>query len=70
MNVFRTWLDAERGRRLRLATQLGVVPSAISAWSYTVPVERVEQVSKLTGIPAAELRPDLARIFNGSGEAA
>lgn len=54
-----TYLDSERGRRYKLAKSLSVSPSAISMWKGTVPLERLGDVSKLTGIPMTELRPDL-----------
>jgi hypothetical protein len=41
-----------------LAARLGITPKAIYQWPY-VPAERVGAVSKLTGLPAHALRPDL-----------
>lgn len=52
------YLNAERGRRLKLAESLKIFPSAISQWD-KVPAERVRDVSRFTGIPAEELRPDI-----------
>lgn len=52
------YLNAERGRRISLAAALDCSPSAISMWK-KVPAERVGQVSRATGIPPQELRPDL-----------
>lgn len=62
---FKAWLLAERGRTYRLAKALGISQTAVACW-VTVPVERLQQVSEFTGIPAEELRPDLARIFKKS----
>lgn len=52
------YLDEERGRRQQLADALGVSPSAISMWR-RIPAERVADVSRVTGIPRAKLRPDI-----------
>lgn len=57
-----TYLRAERGRRVQLARALGIAPSAISMWD-RVPSDRVGEVSRITGISASDLRPDLANIF-------
>lgn len=53
------YLNAERGRRLKLADALGVFPSAISQWE-EVPAKRIFEVSAFTGIPVEQLRPDMA----------
>jgi DNA-binding transcriptional regulator YdaS (Cro superfamily) len=43
-----------------LADQLGVSRQAIYQWRDTrVPVDRAKEIEKLTGIPRAELRPDV-----------
>jgi len=52
------YLNAERGRRIILATALEINPSAISQWD-EVPLSRVVAVEKATGISRADLRPDL-----------
>lgn len=52
------YLNAERGRRLRLAASLNVTPGAISQWR-KVPADRLGDVSRATGIPPEELRPDI-----------
>lgn len=62
MDRLREYLDEERGRRSRLATAIGISPSAISMWEQ-VPSDRVTDVSRATGIPPEQLRPDLASIF-------
>ncbi|MCW5720844.1 MAG: helix-turn-helix domain-containing protein [Devosia sp.] len=58
METLLTWLDTERGRRLRLARELGIGPSAISQW-HQVPTDRVAEVERLTGIDRSILRPDI-----------
>ena len=58
MNRLTEYLDEMRGRRVELARAIGVHPSAISMWT-RVPGERLGQVSRATGIPPEELRPDL-----------
>lgn len=62
MNKLLEYFDAERGRRMALATHLEISPSAISMWTQ-VPTERVKEVAKFTGLSARDLRPDLAVIF-------
>jgi DNA-binding transcriptional regulator YdaS (Cro superfamily) len=52
------YFKQERGRRKRLAVALGIHPSAVSMWS-RVPGERLGDVSRITGIPMQELRPDI-----------
>lgn len=52
------WLDSERGRRVRLAAELKIGPSALSQWQ-AVPAERVLDVERVTGISRHELRPDV-----------
>ncbi len=42
----------------RLSEKLGITRSAVSQWQ-EVPVERVLEVEKLTGVPRHELRPDI-----------
>lgn len=69
MEKLLNWLDAERGRRARLAETLGVLPGAISQWTQ-VPHDRVLEVERITGISRHELRPDLSRIFVENDEKA
>lgn len=45
-----------------LARAIGIKPQAISQWR-RVPADRVGDVAVATGIPAADLRPDLAETF-------
>lgn len=58
MEKLTTWLNEERGRRIELASHLGISPSAISMWNQ-VPVERAAKIELFTGIPRSELRPDI-----------
>jgi pyruvate kinase len=62
------WWSAERGRKMRLAAACGVTHGAISQWD-RVPDNRLSEVSRITGIPPHELRPDLADIFRPKQEA-
>lgn len=45
-----------------LAQQLGTSKQAVSRWE-RVPIERVSEVSQITGIPRAQIRPDKPHIF-------
>lgn len=42
----------------KLARRLGITRGAVSQWTH-VPAERIGEVSKITGLPAHILRPDL-----------
>lgn len=63
------WLDAERGRRKRLAEHLEIFPGALSQWNQ-VPATRATEVSDFTGIPLHDLRPDVFPTPAKAGEAA
>ena len=54
-----------RGLRLAdLARRMNVHKATVTRWAQTeVPVERVADVERETGIPSQELRPDLAAVF-------
>lgn len=52
------WLNAERGRRQKLAEALDIYQSALSQWNQ-VPATRATEVSNFTGIPLHQLRPDV-----------
>ena len=52
------YLNAEHGRRTRLAAELGITSGAISQWQ-RVPAERVLEVERITGIPREQLRSDI-----------
>lgn len=58
MEDLRTWFSEQRGRQTELAKALSVFPSTFSSWD-RVPAERVQDVSRVTGIPAHKLRPDV-----------
>jgi DNA-binding transcriptional regulator YdaS (Cro superfamily) len=49
---------ANRGLRARIARELGIERGAIAQWRQ-IPPERVPEVSRITGIPRHQLRPDL-----------
>ncbi len=51
-------IAARAGGVVALSRALGLSRSAVSQWK-TVPVLRVVEVERLTGIPRAELRPDV-----------
>ena len=47
-----------------LARGLGVNKATVTRWAQKeIPLDRLKDIEHLTGIPAAELRPDAARIF-------
>lgn len=47
-----------RGAKTEIAATLGVTNSTISQW-HKVPAEYCSTVSKITGVPAIDLRPDI-----------
>jgi len=47
-----------RGTASAIAKGLGVTRAAISAWR-EIPITRLKEVSKITGIPRNQLRPDI-----------
>lgn len=50
-------LRAQRGLLSHIARELGVKPQAVHQWTM-VPLERVLEVERITGIPREKLRPD------------
>jgi len=46
------------GGPTRLSEHLGIVASAVTQWS-RVPARHIPRIEALTGIPGAEIRPDL-----------
>jgi DNA-binding transcriptional regulator YdaS (Cro superfamily) len=53
-----------RGSVSRIARELRVRHSTVLRWAQRrVPVERLQAVSRATGIPPGQLRPDLAAAF-------
>jgi len=59
--MLKKWLDETPGKsQTWLAAQFGIRQSAVAKWiKFRVPAERVKKVSKLTGIPPEDLRPDV-----------
>jgi len=54
----------QRGAASKVARALKIQHSTVSRWARNrVPADRVQDVARVTGIPAAELRPDLAQAF-------
>jgi hypothetical protein len=53
----------------RVAKGLGLTRAAVATWK-RVPDIYLKQVSDLTEIPAAQLRPDLAEMFAEKADAA
>ena len=51
-------IKGTRGLCARIARELGITASAVSQWG-VVPAERAVKVAAITGIPVAELRPDV-----------
>jgi len=51
-----------------LARAIHISPAAVATWR-RVPEGRLAAVSRITGIPAAELRPDLAAAILGTTHA-
>ena len=62
MKKLRKYLKSQYGRQSELARELGVSPGAVHQWAKgRVPVKRIYEVALLTGIPAAEIRPDIEK---------
>lgn len=53
---------AKAGSVKAVAQAVGLTPQAVSLWTQ-IPTDKIEAIEQLTGIPAAELRPDLAKLF-------
>lgn len=58
MEKLLAYLDAERGRRVKLASALGIGPNALSQWK-DVPPEHVLTIERETGVSRHDLRPDV-----------
>lgn len=69
-----TGLDAAKkavgGRALDLAKALKISNAAISKWKGTIPLGRVLEVERATGVPRYLLRPDFFKADTGASEAA
>jgi DNA-binding transcriptional regulator YdaS (Cro superfamily) len=60
MKPLQQFQSAKRGNLAQLAKELGVDKSTVTRWaSGQVPIDRVNDVSRMTGIPRQELRPDV-----------
>jgi hypothetical protein len=59
LNTLIGWLNQNDKPLSWIARELGIKRQAVSQWR-SVPDEHMEDVSRLTGIPLRELRPDLA----------
>ena len=61
MNRLLEYLQQPGNSQTALANSLGLSQPAIAKWleRQQIPAERVLEVSRLTGIPAFELRPDI-----------
>lgn len=53
-----TYAAQKVGGMAQLASQLGVARQAVYQWR-RIPVDRVADVERITGIPRSELRPDI-----------
>ena len=51
-------IRAKRGLMAEVSRALGVTRAAVATWP-RVPAERVIEVSRITGIPRHDLRPDI-----------
>lgn len=58
MEKFLEYLNAERGRRIKLAVALEIAPASISQWK-NIPADRVLDIERLTGVSRHDLRPDV-----------
>ena len=59
-------LKAAGAKQMDVAQKLGVSEPTMSRWVKNgIPAERVPDMARVTGIPAAKLRPDLAQAFGG-----
>ncbi len=57
-------LKSKKMKRIDLANALNVDKGTVTRWVQRgIPHERVTEVSAVTGIPAKQLRPDLAALF-------
>lgn len=67
-----TQLIAKVGGVSALAAMLGLDHSSVSKWKKRdrLPVDRIPDISRITGIPRHELRPDLWEAPVQPGEAA
>jgi hypothetical protein len=58
------WLTQPQNTSVALGAAVGVAHTTVLRWAASqVPVQHLVAVSEATGIPAADLRPDLAIMF-------
>ncbi|MCR0981811.1 hypothetical protein [Roseomonas populi] len=62
-----TLLRSKRGLMARVAARLGLSRAAVAMWR-EVPSKYLQAVARETGIPASDLRPDLAAAFSSPVE--
>ncbi|MBP0492111.1 hypothetical protein [Roseomonas indoligenes] len=62
-----TLLRSKRGLMARVASRLGLSRAAVAMWR-EVPSKHLQAVADETGIPAADLRPDLAAAFGAAAK--
>ncbi|PWJ75265.1 DNA-binding transcriptional regulator YdaS (Cro superfamily) [Pseudaminobacter salicylatoxidans] len=58
MNVVLAFALRKAGGRIALAKKLNISPQAISQWR-EVPVHRVLEIERITGLSRSDLRPDI-----------
>lgn len=57
-------LISKRGAAVLIADAMGVSHSTVMRWARRqVPAARLGELSRVTGIPARDLRPDLAHLL-------
>jgi DNA-binding transcriptional regulator YdaS (Cro superfamily) len=67
MNALATFLALKGNTAVALARALAVNHATVLRWaSGRVPASRVADVARVTGLPASDLRPDLAAAFGAA----
>lgn len=57
-------LISKRGAAVLIADAMGVSHSTVMRWARRrIPLARVPELARVTGIPAAKLRPDVAALL-------
>lgn len=67
VHPLRAYREREQITQGELARSLGVARETVARWesdARKINRNRLPEVSERTGIPASELRPDLARLFD------
>lgn len=66
-SALRTYLKKPGVRPTKVASELEIDRVTLWRWASSgVPEKRLSDVAKVTGLPAAALRPDLAAHFSGA----